>query len=178
MASAGPWCDRRWNGKRPRLQPKNRARGQGPGRPSTLQVRQLEWFGPAGCDHLVQLSSILHKRRERIHTLISERLELLALNTMRKPNRCRDFQLAAEDFPTVKFEAPLALNGPPAAWNGRYKLHLPSVSAVDSALCPSRFTVTFSAGMSPESSELINVAGLAKALAVHLQNALPVTKRV
>jgi excisionase family DNA binding protein len=33
--------------------------------------------------------------------------------------------------------------------------------------------------MSPETSpELINVAGLAKALAVHLQSALPVTKRV
>ena len=33
--------------------------------------------------------------------------------------------------------------------------------------------------MSPQTSpELINVAGLAKALAVHLQGALPVTKRV
>ena len=33
--------------------------------------------------------------------------------------------------------------------------------------------------MSPQTSpELINVAGLAKALAVHLQSALPVTKRV
>src|SRR3954452_8812165 len=39
-----------------------------------------------------------------------------------------------------------ALNGPPAAWDGRYKLHLPRLSAVDSTVCPSRVTVTFSSG--------------------------------
>src|SRR6476646_4109505 len=40
----------------------------------------------------------------------------------------------------------LTVNGPPAAWGGRYKLHFPSLSAVDSTACPSRVTVTFSSG--------------------------------
>jgi hypothetical protein len=75
---------------------------------ATVRDVPTEWFGPVDCDHLVRLFSILHKRRERIHTLISERLELLALNTMPKPNRCLDFQLEAADLPTVKFEVPLA----------------------------------------------------------------------
>src|SRR5689334_5901097 len=39
-----------------------------------------------------------------------------------------------------------ALNGPPAAWDGRYKLHLPRLSAVDSTACPSKVTDTFSSG--------------------------------
>src|SRR3954454_24007501 len=38
------------------------------------------------------------------------------------------------------------LKGPPAARAGRYELHLPSLSEVASALCPSRVTVTFSSG--------------------------------
>jgi hypothetical protein len=74
---------------------------------ATTRDVPTEWFAPADCDHLVQLFSILHKRRERIHALISERLELLALNSMRKPNRCPDFQPDAEGSPTVRFEAPL-----------------------------------------------------------------------
>jgi hypothetical protein len=56
---------------------------------STARDIPREWLGPTDPDCLVQLFTILHKRRERIRTLVSERLEILALNTPRQPNRFR-----------------------------------------------------------------------------------------
>jgi len=82
---------------------------------STARDIPSEWFGPADFDHLVQLFTILHKRRERIRSLVAERLELLALNIMRKPNRCSSLQLDVEDFQTVKFEATLIDSPTPVA---------------------------------------------------------------
>jgi hypothetical protein len=65
---------------------------------STARDIPSEWLGPMDLDRLVQLFTILHKRRERIRTLISERLELLALNTLRQPNTFQSFPSDAVGF--------------------------------------------------------------------------------
>jgi hypothetical protein len=83
---------------------------------STARDIPSEWFGPTDFDHLVQLFTILYKRRERMRSLVAERLELVALNTLRKPNRSQqDLQLEIEDFQTVKFEATLIDSPAPVA---------------------------------------------------------------
>jgi hypothetical protein len=54
-----------------------------------------EWLGPTDLERLVQLFTILHQRKERIRTLVSDRLQPLALILCHSRTGVRSLPLGA-----------------------------------------------------------------------------------